>query len=60
MRFPWQRKPSDVEMDLAAAAEAEQEALQRWPEVREAAEKALRLQYRNGFGEAITRAMGGK
>lgn len=60
MRFPWQRKPPKVETDKAAADQALRETENRWPEVHKVAQKAVRLHYRNGFGEAITRSMGGR
>jgi hypothetical protein len=43
--------------DAVAAREA---AERDWPKVREVAELARELAARNGFGEAVTKAMGGR
>lgn len=58
MRWPWSKAPDDV--DVEAAREAVQRAVADRPKVLEVAQRARDLKARNGFGEAITRAMGGR
>lgn len=58
MRWPWKRPKPDPKQLAAARAALEAARLDR-PRVEEVARRARRLSERNGFGEAITRAMGG-
>ena len=55
MRFPWQRKPHESEQ----AVKAVKDAADDWPRIEEVAEKARELRVRNGFAEALIKAMGG-
>jgi hypothetical protein len=56
MRWPWKKPATDV----TAAKNAVQEAVADRPKVREVAQRARELKQRNGFAEAIQRAMGGR
>lgn len=59
MRFPWQRKPHEDDTDLEGAQKAVESALADWPKVDAVAKKARQLRERNGFADAVNKAMGG-
>lgn len=54
MRWPWQRHHADVDTARAAAEKARRDRAI----VEKVATRAERLAQRNGFGAAITKAMG--
>ena len=58
MRWPW-KHPAPDPAHMASARAAFEAAKQDRPRVDDVARRAQRLKERNGFGEAIMRAMGG-